>query len=205
MKGLLLKDMYQLVKNSRMLLIMDLVFIVVSLFSKDSMAFCMLPILTSAILPVTMLSYDERSGWTEYSGTMPYSEGQIVSEKYLFGLMVELAAAVLVFAALLVQGQIYDDMDLAGSAVLMAGIFAISLIIPAVCMPFCLKLGVEKGRAVYFIMVGGASVCAMVFSDPGAWEQSPIKDKEWIIFAAIAVIYIISWIVSVKVLKSVKR
>lgn len=205
MRGLLLKDTYQFAKNCKMLLLSDLILIVVSFFSKDNIAFCMIPILTSAILPITMLSFDERCGWTEYSGALPYSESQIVSEKYLFGLLAQSATAVLVFAALIVQGMIYDGVDLVGNAMVMGGIFAVSLVIPSICMPFCLKLGVEKGRFVYYILVGAGSVCVMVFSDPEAWEQSPIKGMEWIILAAIAGIYIISWIVSVKVLKSVKR
>ncbi len=205
MRGLLLKDTYQFAKNCKMLLLSDLILIVVSFISKDNIVFSMIPILTSAILPVTMLSYDERSGWTEYSGTLPYSESQIVSSKYLFGLMIQSVTAALVFAALVVQGTIYDGADLVSIAMEIAGIFALSLVVPSFCMPFCLKLGVEKGRIVYYIGIGALSVCAMIFSKPGAWEQSPIKDMEWIIFAAIAGIYIISWIVSVKVLKSVKR
>ncbi len=205
MRGLLLKDIFQFAKNCKMLLLSDLILIVVSFVSKDNIAFSMIPILTSAILPITMLSFDERSGWMEYSGTLPFSEGQIVSEKYLFGLMVQSATAVLVFAALIVQGKIYDGVDLVGIAMEVAGIFAVSLAVPSLCMPFCLKLGVEKGRYVYYPLIGAGSVCVMVFSDPEAWEQSPIKGMEWIILAAIAGIYIISWIVSVKVLKSVKR
>lgn len=205
MRGLLLKDTYQLTKNCKMFLFIDLIFIAVSFFSKDNIMFIMLPVLTSAILPVTMLSYDERSGWMEYSGTLPYSERQIVSEKYLFGLIAQLATAALIFAVIVIQGKIYGSVDIVGSILDMGKIFALSLVIPSVCMPFCLKLGVEKGRYVYYILIGVATAFFMIFNDPELWEHSPIKDMEWIIFAALAGIYIISWIVSVRMLKSVKR
>jgi hypothetical protein len=36
------------------------------------------------MLPVTLLSYDEKEKWHIYSGTFPYSRAQIVSSKYVF-------------------------------------------------------------------------------------------------------------------------
>ena len=64
MKGLLLKDFYMAAKYCRA---------------------CLL----CGMIPVNLLAYDERSRWLEYSGTLPYTKAQIVSGKYLVGIIVQ--------------------------------------------------------------------------------------------------------------------
>lgn len=80
MKGLIIKDLYMLVKYFKLYFLLDVIFIAAALISPDNVSFLAIPVLVSGIVPLTLLAYDERSKWLGYSGTLPYSRSQIVSE-----------------------------------------------------------------------------------------------------------------------------
>ena len=83
MKGLLLKDLYMVVKYCKAYLLIAVVFLAVSLMGSDNLFFIFYPCLLCGMIPVNLLAYDERSRWPQYCGTLPYTKGQIVSGKYL--------------------------------------------------------------------------------------------------------------------------
>lgn len=90
MKGLLLKDWYMMKKYCMAYLLITVVFLAVSCVS-DNIFFTFYPCLLCGMIPINLLSYDERSGWIQYSGALPYTKKQIVSSKYLVGLFSTLA------------------------------------------------------------------------------------------------------------------
>ena len=83
MKGLLLKDWYMMKQYCRTYPVIAVAFMALSLVDSDNLFFVFYPCLLCGMIPVTLLGYDERSGWVQYSGTMPYTKIQIDSEKYL--------------------------------------------------------------------------------------------------------------------------
>ena len=203
MKGLIQKDLYQMLKNCKMFFLIDIVFIGVSFFSDDKSIFIAFPVLIAAIIPITMLSFDERSGWMDYSGTLPYSEKQIVSEKFLFGLIIQLVISAVVLTVLFIHGSINGSVDIMNDLETIGGLFAMSLLFPSVCLPFCFKFGTEKGRFVYYLVIV-AAVAALTQINPVTWEFSPIKGKEWILYVLTVILYAVSWMISVRLLKSKK-
>ena len=115
MKGLLLKDFYQLIKNCKLFFLFDIVFLAVSFIYEGNMMFIGFPVMFSGILPLTLLAYDEREGWSEYCGTLPFSEKQIVSAKFLFGLIAQSVTAAVVAVIVFVQGFIFPERDILDS------------------------------------------------------------------------------------------
>lgn len=203
MKGLIVKDLYQMTRNCKMFFIIDLFFIMISFFSDDNSMFIAFPVLMAAIIPITLLSYDERYGWLEYSGTLPYSEKQIVSAKFLFGLIIQIIISALVFIVLIVQGNINKSVDISNTLKNISELFILSLLFPSICLPFCFKFGTEKGRFVYyFVIIAAGGTLTQVNST--IWEYSPIKGKEWILYTVIVIFYAVSWMLSVRFLKSKK-
>ena len=87
MKGLLLKDWYMMKQYCRTYPVIAVAFMALSLVDSDNLFFVFYPCLLCGMIPVILLGYDERSGWVQYSGTMPYTKIQIVSEKYLISLL----------------------------------------------------------------------------------------------------------------------
>lgn len=209
MKGLLLKDLYQLIKYCKMFFLIDVVFLASSFFLEESAMFVNFPVIFSGILPLTLLSYDERTGWSNYCGTLPYSEKQIVSAKYLFGLIIQLLTVIVVIGAVYVRGFVFDGYDFIENLSVIGIIFMISLLCPALCLPFCFKFGTEKGRIAYFIIIALLMALCMSFYDKlGGEGQIITKDSSGFllpILGGIAVLYVVSWIVSVPLLKSVKK
>ena len=200
MKGLLLKDWYMMKKYCRAYLLIAVVFIAVSLFSNDNMFFVFYPCLLCGMIPVNLLGYDERSRWMQYSGTLPYTKTQIVSGKYLIGLLSQITILVATGVAQAAKMLIAHKFELGDLAVLMLLMLIVSTLTSSICLPFVFKLGVEKGRTAYYIMIGfvcGASVLASSILR----RQLISEIKPNLILALVAVVgicvYILSWYLSI--------
>ena len=210
MKGLLLKDYYQLIKNCRMFLLFDVLFLAISFGSERSVMFTGFPVMFSGILPLTLLGFDEREGWTDYCGTLPLSEKQIVSAKFLFGLIVQFVTAAVVSAVVFVRGIIFPEYGFLENLLTVGVMFIASLIFPAFCLPFCYKFGTEKGRIAYLIVIaiitGGCMPMYGTIVD--LFEKTEADSSKMIfplILIGITVVYIISWLISIPLLRSNKQ
>ena len=202
MKGLLLKDFYMAAKYCRTYLLIGIVFIAVSFAGTNSenMFFVFYPCLLCGMIPVNLLAYDERSRWLEYSGTLPYTKAQIVSGKYLIGILVQ---GVMLLAVGLSQAA---RMTMAGTfqigefALFMSTIFAMATVTSSITLPFMFRWGVEKGRIAYYCMIG--FVCAAGYlgsafftgSTQLAMGQGTLMA---IFFLAGIAIYAASWLASI--------
>ncbi|MBE6885290.1 MAG: ABC-2 transporter permease [Ruminococcaceae bacterium] len=200
MKGLLLKDWYMMKKYCRSYLLIAVVFIAVSLFSNDNMFFIFYPCLLCGMIPVNLLGYDERSRWMQYSGTLPFTKNQIVSAKYLIGLLVQITMLIVTGIAQGIKMTVAGNFMLGKFIVLMMLMLIVATLTSSISLPFIFKLGVEKGRAAYYVMIGsacGASVLASSFFR----GQLATEVEPNVILAAVAVIgigmYILSWYLSV--------
>ena len=200
MKGLLLKDWYMMKKYCRAYLLIAVVFIAVSLFSNDNMFFVFYPCLLCGMIPVNLLGYDERSRWMQYSGTLPYTKTQIVSGKYLIGLLSQITILVATGVAQAAKMLIAHNFELGDFAVLMLLMLIVSTLTSSICLPFVFKLGVEKGRTAYYVMIGfvcGASVLASsILRGQLVSEIQPNLILALVVVAGIG-IYILSWYLSI--------
>ena len=154
MKGLLLKDTYMTVRLCRMFLLLDVVFLGVWMFGNGDLFFLTYPCLLTTMVPMTLISYDEREKWDVFAATLPYSRAQIVSCKYLIGLC--LSVLILAVAAV---GQIFRRTP-GGTAeflTMLPVLMSACLLAPAVLYPFVFRFGAEKGRVVYYVVI--AVVC----------------------------------------------
>ena len=200
MKGLLLKDWYMMKKYCRAYLLIAVVFIAVSLFSNDNMFFVFYPCLLCGMIPVNLLGYDERSRWMQYSGTLPYTKTQIVSGKYLIGLLSQITILAATGVAQAAKMLIAHNFELGDFAVLMLLMLIVSTLTSSICLPFVFKLGVEKGRTAYYVMIGfvcGASVLASsILRGQLVSEIQPNLILALVAVAGIG-IYILSWYLSI--------
>ena len=204
MKGLLLKDWYMVKKYCRAYLLIAIAFIAISFFSNDNMFFVFYPCLLCGMIPVNLLAYDERSHWMQYSGTLPYTKTQIVSGKYLIGLLAQLTVLAATGIAHGVKMYAAGNFVLGDFAVLMLLMLIVSTLSSSICLPFIFKLGVEKGRTAYYVMVGfvcGASVLASsILRGQLMGEIQPDLILGLLAIVGISV-YILSWYLSVMFFK----
>lgn len=200
MKGLLLKDFYVALKSCKMYLIIDAVFIVLSFalngLVNDSFMFLMLPVLMSGMLTISLLNYDERFKWTKYSGTLPYSPAQIVSAKYLFGLIFQVITTIAVFIASCLWVNIMKGTSFPEAMITLFGMFVFSLMIPSISMPLSYKFGTEKARIIFYVLLVSVTMLLVKTADTFAYLIN--NDFFFVkLIAAVVGIYALSWIISI--------
>lgn len=121
----------------------------------------------SALLPITALSYDERSKWDRLAVMMPYSPAEIVFSKYLMGYIAVGFTIVISIAAGTITSEIMPiDYEIIFS-ILFSG--ALALIMLAFNLAIMFKIGVEKGRLLFIFMIAvivalGAGASDMLFN-----------------------------------------
>ena len=201
MKGLLLKDWFMITRYCRFLYLMIFAFIVGALFLSGFTIFMAYPALFGAVVPLTLYSYDEREKWHVYSGALPVSRARLVSAKYIVGLLSEgavLLLTVVIRAAarpFLPEGAFNDLVP-----ILIAS--ALSLITPALTLPMMFRLGAEKGRIGYTIVIAGVCAGSIVLLNSDTVEL--IRGMAFhpaVLCAAALAVYAASWLLSIAMYK----
>ena len=200
MKGLLLKDWYMMKKYCRYYFFICIGFIILSLFGSGNMFFIFYPCLLCGMIPVNLLGYDERSHWTEYVGTLPYTKTQIVSAKYLIGLFTQIAMLIVICIAQGVKMGIDGTFVLKEFLVLMMLLLVMASVASSLTLPFVFKYGVEKGRAAYYVMIGvvcaGSIIATSIFKE-GLQNEIQLNAVLPIACLVGIGIYALSWYLSI--------
>lgn len=199
MKGLLRKDLYMIWQYGRALLAMSLVFLIVGALpnEKDNYFFIIYPVLFGGILPVTLLSYEERFGWDKLCDTLPLSRKTVVCARYLTTLGCFLAAYGL---TLMLQAIVCLPRGRAGELRELAALLpAFGLGAPAVMLPLSLCLGVEKARIAYYILVGGVAALGVITMQRGPSLGGQIGAGGLAaILLVCAAVFALSWLLSIR-------
>ena len=167
MIGLLRKDLYMTWAYCRFFVVILGVFLGVGLVNGENSFFVIYPMIIGMMLPVSIISYDERFKWHIACDALPCSRAQAVSSKYILTLLL----VGLIFAlTMLIQGiRLSRAGDLAQLWELPGMLLPVGLVGPAVLLPVIFRLGVEKGRIFYYVLVGLVAASAVIFSS----GQSP--------------------------------
>ena len=208
MKGLLLKDWYQVKTNMRMMYLTVLAVLAIWMFSTSNAY--VFPVSYAAIflgiLPVNLLTYDQSVGWVEYGRTLPVSKKTLVAEKYLIGLFCAAAAVViggLFITVISLRTGTTPDKD---ALSLLAGSVCDILLINGISLPLLYRFGAEKARMIYVLTFaglgallggGGAMMDELQQNGPGS---GPLPVPLWlaaVLLLAVLALYAVSWRVSV--------
>lgn len=201
MIGLLRKDLYMAWAYSKTFLLILVVFVAVGLTGEDNSFFILYPMIIGMMLPVSLISYDERFKWHLACDAMPVSRAKVVTSKYVLTLL-----TVLVVFASIMLAQWFRLSRLGALERLWAlpGILLpMGLLGPAILMPVIFRLGVEKGRIFYFVLVGVVCAAAVVFGS----GQNPVNPTAgialpgWILVLVSLAIFLLSWPLSIALYK----
>ena len=192
MKGLLLKDWYQ-VRTSMKAMYLTVAFVLVIWVFSTSSAY-VFPVSYAAvflgILPINLLAYDQSVGWVEYGRTFPVSKKTLVAEKYLIGLFCAAAAVVIggLFVTVIpLRTGTAPDKDV-------------------LSLPLLYRFGAEKASMIYILTFvglgallggGGAVMDELQQNGPGS---GPLPVPLWlaaVLLLAVLALYAVSWRVSV--------
>lgn len=200
MKGLLLKDLYLVNKCCRSYLLIAAVFLFVSLWGDNNMFFLVYPCLFANLLPVTLLAYDERSKWEEFCGALPYTKAQLVSAKYLVGLIIQCIMLLLTGAAQAYRMIHAGTFQWENYLALLVALLFMSGLVSSLALPLMFKMGTEKGRIAYYVMVG--AVCGLSVAGVTIFRSEPhVYVNSGLIISGLLVVtvlmYVISWRISI--------
>ncbi len=199
MKGLLLKDIYQMWKYYKIYYILAIVMEIASIWAHN-MFLVVYPLMLMCMLPSNMQIIDESGKWELYCGTLPCTRKQVVTGKYLIGLII--AFPVLALVAICQSLQ----MDLAGrfswgdlKDVVMICLEMI-LLMPAISLPLMFKFGATKSKVVQFVVLGGfiGVVVAWSLLMDHDFSSLPVLKGSVLPVLVILVVYLLSWRLSVR-------
>ena len=157
MKGLLYKDWTMLWKQGRMYLLLILIFAVVPQFTRAGFAMAY-----AAILPYSIIAYDEQSKWPRLAIMMPYTDGQLVLSKYVLSwigmILVMVVSAISRTADYFINGQTvllneYQEVIIFTAA---------SSLFSAIVLPLVFRFGVERGRLMFIPVIIGGVIAVVV-------------------------------------------
>ena len=203
MKGLFKKDLYMARAYCKTFVFIALFFLIFSFFVDDNLFFLVYPMVIVAMLPVNLLSYDEKFKWSRYCDAMPLTRSQVVTEKYLFTLLFSGLTLLLLGGVrgglLLIQGEA------AAFFQLLTLLFLFALISPSLLLPFIFRWGPEKGRLVYYCMIGMfCAVCLTLVNRPltetGGFGARPLDTL--LVLLVCLLLFAASWRLSIRLYKT---
>ena len=154
MKGLIMKDLLNLRKQARIILLFVGFYFALGVINQNGDSFGGVVALLFAMLAVTALAYDERAGWDKYALTMPVSRDDLVISKYALGVLLSLFGFMInvIFQLVFVKAALVDGL------LISLALFGLGLFFLALMLPINFKWGVEKGRILMMIVLFGPTI-----------------------------------------------
>lgn len=209
MKGLILKDLIMLKKQWISYLFMVGGFAVASI---GNISFGLIMTVIMSILPINMMSLDEMSRWQQYAVVLPYGRKNIVSSKYIFYVMNTLFSMAILTIIYIISSIVKPETEISLPIILIGGLVA-GNIYPLIMLPLVFKFNSSTGRTILIIIsmifggIIGGLTSALAFQEIDGETNinetlinifnSPFLPV--VIIAVIAVLYLISWAISVKI------
>lgn len=192
MIGLIKKDLFTLKKQILIVIFFAVFYGALSFAEPNNYGmFAYMITLFSIFIPMTSLSYDERSEWNKYAITMPISRKHIVYSKYLLCILAIGASAILcILLSFLLEKKLTIESIATISTSLSVGVLFMS-----VNIPFNFKFGVEKSRFLIFGLVGIPTVLMVLLSKLEI--QLPSEDTIILLLKLLPVIAVICLVLSI--------
>lgn len=177
MKGLILKDILVLKKSFRMMALIMCIYIFMGVigFLPLSIISTMTVVLLMTI-PVSAFAYDEQSGWMRYAVTLPLGRKKIVQARYLF-------CVILMFAGLILGLILSAVTTLTDGSPMSENILTVvlgigaALIIVDINLVLNYKLGTERARMWFYVIVFAPVAIIAVIAKSGILSQSQLLDR----------------------------
>ena len=206
MKGLLLKDAYQMWSYTRWIILVSVAMILMgTFFMKDSSNFFMLyGGLMLGILPMTLLAYDQNSRFSAYCAALPVTKEQIVGGKYIIGLCGMALAELLSMAALAAAQLLWGTVTVQITVATLLQVAMLTLLGNIILLPLSYRFGYEKAKYVYYLCIGMlGGLMGIAVSSGGILLNSilPAHGSALVgvvVLAVVLALYAVSWRLSVE-------
>lgn len=206
MKGLLLKDAYQVWYYAKMVVVAGVVMMGagVACMINGANFFIVYAGFLMGMLPMTLLAYDQTSKFNEYSAALPVTKEQLVGCKYIVGLCGLVLAEAFAAVALGVAHLHWIAVDGALIVSTLVQVGMTTLLGSTILLPLSYRFGYEKAKYVFYLMVG--VIAGLMGFSVSANEDGLVRNllPQGIpsvgllgIAAVVLVLYALSWRLSV--------
>ena len=212
MKGLILKDLYNAMTQGKALLFMVVIFGVCFANAAEGTLIIMCTIY-AAVLVINNMALDEMCAWETFALTMPVTRRQLALSKYVISVIYAFGGTLLgaIMTVVLRAAGFGGGGAPLGSILVITGVgMAISALFIAVLIPVNFKFGIQKGRFVLLsiaALIGGGGVLlsgsrgTRIMAAIGTFGEINCMLAALIAAAAVAVILVVSFGISVKIME----
>jgi len=153
MIGLILKDLFGLKKQGKILLFIVVFYIIYSISLKSISMLGGMGLIMCALMPITSMSYDEFCKWDRYALSMPVTRKTIVLSKYILGIIFELLGIIVIAPISILIVKITGEMKVDEAMLMLIAISGVGITFLSFVFPIMFKFGVEKGRMLMMIVI----------------------------------------------------
>ena len=205
MKGLLLKDAYQMWSYTRWIILVSIAMMLMgTFFMKDGSNFFMLyGGLLLGMSPISLLAYDQGSRFSVCSVALPVTKEQLVGGKYLIGLCGMALAELLSMAALAAAQLLWGTVSVQITVATLIQVAMLTLLGNMILLPLTYRFGYEKARYVYYLCIGVLACLMGIAVSSGGILLNGILPAHGsllvlvVVLAAALALYALSWRLSV--------
>lgn len=176
MKGLIIKDLLNLRKHLKTLLLFLVFYGFLSYRNGDSTLLIMMVALFIILLVITSMTEDESAKWDRIALAMPISRKTIVRSKYVLLILLLLTGMIPVIGLAYIMMNIKGTLNISKLGISSYTGFAMALLFVAISIPLIYKYGVEKTRMLTFIIVAIPTAIGFIIETVGI----PFPNKEQI-------------------------
>ncbi|TWH56834.1 ABC-2 family transporter [Desulfitobacterium sp. LBE] len=172
MKGLIIKDIFALRQQGKILLALFVFYAVYSAVFKNLSMLAAIIVLLCVMLPVTTMAYDEKSKWDKYALSMPIPRKTIVLSKYLFAIIAELlgVAIVVILGGIIILFT--GEMAIRELLIMTLAVGGIGLFFLTLILPILFRFGVEKARFIMLLVFFVPTMIVMMLPQLGIESPS---------------------------------
>lgn len=202
MKGLMVKELIEFKKRWIITAIIILVFSIYSITVALPMCLILPPVLSAVVFGSFI--HEEQSKWRQYSIVMPYGRKKYVSSKYLAQILSLLFSMVIIAILWVISSVKNGVFDTGLLVVLLFSACVVGLIYPLVIFPITMAFSSSTSRLFFLILngaIGGFSGMTITGDNfINAVSTSKITSiTPFIILAVIVAVYLLSWVLSIKI------
>lgn len=162
MKGLLIKD-FRLMRGQRTFFLAIIAISILTAVTSSNTLFAISFLgFVCPMFVLSSISYDEFDNGNAFLFSLPITRKGYVFEKYIFGLILSIAALIFSTAVCLIISVIKNTVSINEIFITALTVFPAELLILSLMLPFQLKFGAEKGRIAIIAVLGGVSVISVI-------------------------------------------
>lgn len=164
MKGLLIKD-FRLMKGQKTFFLAIVAISILTAVTSSNTLFAISFLgFVCPMFVLSLISYDEFDNGNAFLFSLPITRKGYVFEKYIFGLILSIAALIFSTAVCLIISVIKNTVSINEIFITALTVFPAELLILSLMLPFQLKFGAEKGRIAIIAVLGGVSVIGVLLA-----------------------------------------